>query len=118
VPAVPDPVESTGASITVRDLTDECVVHSEARGRSPRALHDARRPVETVIFPESGGMQVADPTPRDLDKRQREPATGEGHDRPLTAMKFRRHDRGSCRELSGSSERRHHADGRSTRRQY
>jgi hypothetical protein len=36
---------------TVRTLIDEWLRHSEARGRAPRTLHDARRSAETVIFP-------------------------------------------------------------------
>ena len=77
--------------VTVRDLIDEWLRHSQTRGRAPRTLHDARRSAETVIFPEFGDLPITDLTPRMLDECYRKLATGEGRERPLKATSIRRH---------------------------
>jgi integrase len=82
---------ATGPAITVRNLIGEWLRHSEARGRAPRTLHDARRTAETVIFPEFGDMPISDLTPRHLDEWYRKLSTGEGRDRALKATSIRRH---------------------------
>jgi integrase len=79
------------STATVRSLVEEWLRHSEARGRAPRTLHDARRSAETVIYPEFGDVPIADLTPRHLDEWYRKLATGEGRDRPLKAASIRRH---------------------------
>ena len=82
---------SLDSSATVRTLIDEWLRHSEARGRAPRTLHDARRSAETVIFPEFGDLPIAELTPRHLDEWYRKLVTGEGRARPLKATSIRRH---------------------------
>ena len=82
---------SLDSSATVRTLIDEWLRHSEARGRAPRTLYDARRSAETVIFPEFGDTPIAELTPRHLDEWYRELVTGEGRERPLKATSIRRH---------------------------
>jgi len=86
------PAEATlDSSATVRTLIDEWLRHSEARGRAPRTLHDARRSAETVIFPEFGDMPIVELTPRHLDEWYRKLVSGEGRERPLKATSIRRH---------------------------
>ncbi len=82
---------ATDSSATVRSLVEEWLRHSEARGRAPRTLHDARRSAETSIFPEFGDVPIAELTPRHLDEWYRKLATGEGRDRPLKPTSIRRH---------------------------
>jgi len=58
------PLEAASDStVTVRTLIEEWLRHSEARGRAPRTLHDARRSAETVIFPEFGDLPIVELTP-------------------------------------------------------
>jgi integrase len=75
----------------VRSLVEEWLRHSEARGRAPRTLYDARRSAETAIFPEFGDVRISELTPRHLDEWYRKLATGEGRDRPLKPTSIRRH---------------------------
>ncbi len=82
---------ATAPVVTVRNLIHEWLRHSEARGRAPRTLHDARRSAETVIFPELGDMPISDLTPRHLDEWYRKLSTGEGRERALKATSIRRH---------------------------
>ncbi len=82
---------ATDSSATVRSLVEEWLRHSEARGRAPRTLHDARRSAETTIFPEFGDVPIAELTPRHLDEWYGKLATGGGRDRPLKPTSIRRH---------------------------
>ena len=86
-----DTQRATDSSATVRSLVEEWLRHSEARGRAPRTLHDARRSAETVIHPDFGDVPIAELTPRHLDEWYRKLATGEGRDRPLKPASIRRH---------------------------
>jgi hypothetical protein len=54
---------ATDSTATVRSLVEEWLRHSEARGRAPRTLHDARRSAETAIFPEFGDVRISELTP-------------------------------------------------------
>jgi integrase len=83
--------EPTGTTATVRTVINEWLTHSEARGRSPKTLHEARRSAETVIFPVLGDVRLQELTPRHLDELYRRLSTGEGRDRPLKPASIRRH---------------------------
>jgi integrase len=82
---------ATDSTASVRSLVEEWLRHSEARGRAPSTLHDARRSAETVIFPEFGDVPISDLTPRHLDEWYRKLAAGEGRERPLKPASIRRH---------------------------
>ena len=84
-------VDATGSTATVRTVVEEWLRHSQARGRAPRTLHDARRSAETVIFPEFGDVPIADLTPGISTSWYRKLATGEGRERPLKPASIRRH---------------------------
>ena len=73
---------ASDSSATVRSLVDEWLRHSEARGRAPRTLHDARRSAETTIFHGLGDVPISELTPRHLDEWYRKLATGEGRTVP------------------------------------
>lgn len=83
--------EVVATTATVRTLVNEWIRHSEARGRAPRTIHDARRSAETVIFPEFGDVKISELTARHLDEWYRKLGTGEGRSRPLKASSIRRH---------------------------
>jgi integrase len=81
-----------GASnVTIRTLVEEWLRHSQARGRAPRTIHDAKRSAETVIYPEFGDIKIVDLTTRHLDEWYRKLTTGEGRDRALKPTSIRRH---------------------------
>ena len=84
-------VEPTGSTATVRTVVTEWLSHSEARGRAPKTLHEARRSAETVIFPALGDVPLRELTARHLDELYRKLATGEGRARALKPTSIRRH---------------------------
>jgi len=85
----PEPEYGPGA--TVATTLAEWVKHSDARGRSPRTLHESRRVIDTVLAPELGDIALRDLTPRHLDELYRKLSTGEGRERPLSPASVRRY---------------------------
>ena len=88
---------------TVGQLLDEYMMHSEARGRAPRTVHEGRREA-TVISGELGRIQVAKLTPRHLDDFYRKLLEGKIDTRITTKQR----GDGAGRALSPSSVRRFH----------
>ncbi len=80
-----------GPGATVATALDEWVKHSEARGRSPRTLQEARRSIHTILAPEFGDVPLRDLTPRHLDELYRKLSTGEGRERALSPATVRRY---------------------------
>ena len=101
-----DGVGEVGPTATLRTVINEWLRHSEARGRSPKTLHEARRSAETVIFPELGDVPVGDLTPRHLDELYRKLATGERRAIPGRNKGAKPRRLGA---LAPASIRRHHA---------
>ena len=78
-------------SATLGAVLDEWLRHSEARGRSPRTIHEAGRTVDTVLAPELGSVPIRDLTPRHLDELYRRLLTGQGRRRKLAPASVRRY---------------------------
>jgi integrase len=77
---------STGA--TVRVVVEEWLRHSEARGRSPRTVHEARRCADTAIFPVLGDIPVRDLEVRQIDEWWHQLAAGPDGLAPASVRRY------------------------------
>jgi integrase len=59
-------------TVTVARLLQEFIVHSRARGRSPKTVYEAERTVQRVLDPVLGSIQLAKLTTRHLDELYRD----------------------------------------------
>jgi integrase len=80
-----------GPGATVATALSEWMKHCEARGRSPRTLHEGRRIIDTVLVPKLGDVALRDLTPRHLDELYRKLSVGEGRERGLSPGSVRRY---------------------------
>jgi len=80
-----------GTSATVEVILAEWLQHSEARGRSPKTIHEAKAAIDKVLVPELGAVPAKDLTPHHLDQLYLKLSTGQGRARPLSPASVRRY---------------------------
>jgi hypothetical protein len=79
------------SSATVAVVLEEWLRHSEAQGRAPKTLYEARKIIDNDLVPVLGDIPTRDLTPRHIDELYRRLSTGEGRAKPLKPASVRRY---------------------------